>query len=56
MSAGLNEAVQSELAKITDPALHQLASALVGSVAANVAGGNASRIIEGGHEYNEGKN
>jgi len=39
--AGFNEAIQSQLAKIKDPALHQWASALVGSVAAQIVGGNA---------------
>jgi len=39
--AGLNEAIQGELGKIKDPALHQWASALVGAAAANVVGGNA---------------
>ncbi|MDU4961614.1 MAG: hypothetical protein E6X17_13260 [Sporomusaceae bacterium] len=39
--AGLNEAVQGELAKIKDPAVHQWASTLVGAAAAEVVGGNA---------------
>ncbi|SDF87158.1 hypothetical protein [Sporomusa acidovorans] len=41
VSAGVNEAVQKELAKIKDTGLHQLASALVGAAAAKVVGGNA---------------
>ncbi|VBB09905.1 pectin lyase fold [Lucifera butyrica] len=40
-SAGLNEAVQNELAKIKDPGLHQLASAAIGAAASKLAGGNA---------------
>ncbi|NLP41264.1 MAG: hypothetical protein GX348_03560, partial [Veillonellaceae bacterium] len=40
-SAGLNEAVQNELAKIKDSGLHQLASAIVGATAAEIVGGNA---------------
>jgi filamentous hemagglutinin len=39
--AGFNQLVQTELAKITDPAAHQWASALVGAVAAKLVGGNA---------------
>ena len=39
--AGLNEAVQNELAKIKDPGLHQLASAAIGAVASKLVGGNA---------------
>lgn len=39
-SAGVNEAIQDQLSKITNPALHQWASALVGATAAKVAGGN----------------
>ncbi|BBB91913.1 hemagglutinin repeat-containing protein [Methylomusa anaerophila] len=39
--AGFNQLVQLELAKITDPALHQWASAVVGIAAASVVGGNA---------------
>ncbi|WP_215830891.1 hemagglutinin repeat-containing protein [Pelorhabdus rhamnosifermentans] len=40
-SAGLNEAVQNELAKIKDPGIHQLVSAAIGAVASKLAGGNA---------------
>ncbi|WP_312340058.1 two-partner secretion domain-containing protein [Anaerospora hongkongensis] len=40
-SAGLNEAIQDQLSKITNPALHQWASSLVGATAAKVVGGNA---------------
>ncbi|SMD18223.1 hemagglutinin repeat-containing protein, partial [Sporomusa malonica] len=41
VGAGVNEAIQGELAKIKDPALHQWASALVGAAAAKTVGGNA---------------
>ena len=41
IGAGFNELVQNELAKITDPALHQLASAIVGAAAAKLVGGDA---------------
>jgi hypothetical protein len=39
--AGLAEAVQGELAKINDPQIRLLASALVGAAAAKIVGGNA---------------
>jgi filamentous hemagglutinin len=42
VSAGVNEAIQKGLSNIKDPGLHQLASALVGGVAAKIVGGNAS--------------
>jgi hypothetical protein len=42
VGAGVNEAVQKGLSKIKDTGLHQLASALVGGVAAKIVGGNAS--------------
>ncbi|SEP27465.1 two-partner secretion domain-containing protein [Propionispora vibrioides] len=38
--AGVNEAVQKELSKITEPDLHQWASVLVGTAAAKTIGGN----------------
>ena len=41
VSAGLNEAVQGELAKIKDAGIHELVSAAIGAAAAKVAGGNA---------------
>ncbi|BBB90465.1 two-partner secretion domain-containing protein [Methylomusa anaerophila] len=41
VGAGVNEAIQTELAKIKDSALHQWASAIVGSAAAAVIGGDA---------------
>ncbi|MBP2644187.1 MAG: shlA 1, partial [Firmicutes bacterium] len=40
-SAGLNEAVQNELAKIKDTGLHQLASAAIGAAASKLTGGDA---------------
>jgi len=40
VGAGFNEAIQGELAKIKDPAVHQWASALVGAVASKVVGGD----------------
>ncbi|WP_373657526.1 hypothetical protein [Sporomusa acidovorans] len=39
VGAGVNEAMQKELSKITDPALRQWASYVVGSAAAKLAGG-----------------
>lgn len=39
--AGLNEMLQKELQKLKDPTLHQIASAVIGSVAGEIAGGNA---------------
>ena len=39
--AGLNEAIQNELAKIHDVALHQWASAIVGAIAAKAVNGDA---------------
>jgi len=39
--AGLNEAVQNELAKIKDKGLHQLVSAAIGAAASKLVGGNA---------------
>jgi hypothetical protein len=39
--AGLNEAIQGELAKIKDAGVHEVASALIGAVAAKAIGGNA---------------
>ncbi|SFM20411.1 Possible hemagglutinin [Pelosinus propionicus DSM 13327] len=39
--AGFNEAIQGELSKIQDPALHQWASVFVGVVAAKAVGGDA---------------
>ncbi|SMD16447.1 polymorphic toxin type 43 domain-containing protein, partial [Sporomusa malonica] len=39
--AAVNEAVQSELAKIKDTAAHQWASAIIGAAAASVVGGNS---------------
>ena len=41
VGAGVNEAVQKELAKIKDAGVHELASALVGAAASAVVGGNA---------------
>ena len=38
---GFNEAIQGELSKIQDPALHQWASVFVGAAAANTVGGDA---------------
>ena len=38
VSAGLNEALQKELGKISDPLLHQAVSALVGETAAKITG------------------
>ncbi|WP_215831496.1 hemagglutinin repeat-containing protein [Pelorhabdus rhamnosifermentans] len=40
-SAGLNEAVQNELAKIKDAGIHQLVSAAIGAVVSKLVGGNA---------------
>jgi filamentous hemagglutinin len=37
--AGINEAIQKELAKITDPALHQWASYIIGSAVSGTVGG-----------------
>jgi filamentous hemagglutinin len=42
VGAGVNEAVQKELSNIKDPGFHQLASALIGGVAAKIVGGSAS--------------
>ena len=39
--AGFNEAIQGELSKIQDPALHQWASVFVGAAAAKTVGGDA---------------
>ena len=39
--AGLNEMLQKELQKLKDPTLHQIASAVIGSVAGEIAGGSA---------------
>lgn len=41
VGAGVNEAVQKALSKITDPDLHQWASYLVGAAAAKAVGGDA---------------
>lgn len=40
-AAGVNEAVQNELAKIKDPGLHQLVSAVIGAAASKLVGGSA---------------
>jgi hypothetical protein len=53
--AGLNEAVQGQLAKIKDAGVHQIASALVGAAAAKVIGGNVQAGVSAavsGTKYN----
>ena len=40
VSAGLNETLQKELSKINDPVLHQLASSIIGFVAAKAVSGD----------------
>ncbi|WP_019555604.1 DUF637 domain-containing protein [Propionispira raffinosivorans] len=41
VGARVNEAIQKELSKITDPDVHQWVSALVGATASKIVGGNA---------------
>jgi hypothetical protein len=41
VGAGVNEAIQKQLSKITDPDLHQWASVIVGAAAAKTVGGSA---------------
>jgi hypothetical protein len=55
VGAGVNEAVQGELSKIKDAALHQWASGLVGAIAAKVVGGDAqtgASTAASGTKYN----